>query len=116
MLDLLFLPAALAVAYAFRAVHRGEYRLHGHLMASAFTLMGLRLLLQANHSPRLHLNLWLGALGLAGATLLLGRQALAWREGRSWKAALPRLHRTAGILTLITVSLVTLAWLLRPNS
>jgi cytochrome b561 len=82
-------------------------------MTAAFTLVGLRLLLHPRDLARLQLLTWLTTLGLAGVTLLLGRLALAWREGRSTRAALPRLHRTFGTATLIGLALTTVVWLLR---
>lgn len=101
------------VALALRAVRRGEYRLHGHLMATAFTLIGLRLLLHPRDLMRPHLWLWLVTLAAAGTTVLLGRMALAWREARSTRTALPRIHRAFGATTLIGLAITTLIWLLR---
>jgi len=113
MLDLLLLPAALLVALALGGARRGEHRLHGHLMAAAVTITGLRILLYPRALPALHLGLWLVALSLAGMTLLLGRQALAWREARGSRQGLPRVHRAFGTATLIGLGFTALVWLLR---
>lgn len=113
MLDLLLLPAALLVALALGAVRRGEHRLHGHLMAAAVTITGLRILLYPRAFTTLHLGLWLVVLSLAGTTLLLGRQALAWRESRGSRQGLPRVHRAFGAATLIGLGCTALVWLLR---
>jgi hypothetical protein len=116
MLDILLLPAALLLVLALQAARRGEHRLHGHLMTAAFTLVGLRLVLHPRDLPRLHLALWMSTLGAAGLTMLLGRMALAWREGRSHLPALPRVHRAIGTTTLLGLALTTLIWLLRSRS
>lgn len=116
MLDVLLIPAALLLALALRAVRRGDYRLHGHLMTAVFTVVGLRLALHPRKLPGLHLTLWLSLLGAAGLTMLAGRQALAWREARSSHSALPRLHRSVGTTTLVGLALTTLVWLLRSRS
>ena len=116
MLDLLLIPAVLLVAFALRAVHRGEHRLHGHLMTAAFTVVALRMLLRPRAFPPFHLEVGLLVLGLAGVTMVLGRMALAWREGRSHRAHLPRIHRGSGILTLVSFGLAMLVWLLRDRS
>jgi lysylphosphatidylglycerol synthetase-like protein (DUF2156 family) len=113
MLDLILIPPVLLLALGLRAVRRGEFRVHGHLMAAAIALLGLRLTLAFPGLPRLHRGAGLAVLGLAGLTILLGRQALAWREGRSRQAALPRIHRAAGACTLIAVTLAAAAWLLQ---
>ncbi len=113
MLDFLLIPAVLLVSFALRAVHRGEHRLHGHLMAVAFTVVALRMLLWPRaYSTRL-LEGGLIVLGLAGATMVLGRMALAWREGRSHRAHIPKVHRALGILTLVTFGLAMAIWLMR---
>jgi hypothetical protein len=116
VLDILLIPAALLVLLALRAARRGDHRLHGHLMATAFTLVGLRLLLHPRDLLRLHLVMWFATLSLAGVTLLLGRLALAWREGRSAPAAIPRLHRAFGTATLIGLVFSTLVWLMRSRA
>ena len=116
MLDLLLIPAALVLVLGLRAVRRGEHRLHGHLMAAAITVTGLRVLLYPRGFAPLHPALWLTTLGLAGTTLLLGRMALAWRESRSHHSAIPRLHRAFGAATLIGLAFTTLAWLLRTRA
>lgn len=113
MLDILLIPVVLLVALALRAVRRGDYRLHGHLMMSAFTLVGLRLLLHPRDLTRQHLTLWLATLAAAGTTLLLGRMALAWREARSTRISLPRIHRAFGATTLVGLAVTTLIWMLR---
>lgn len=113
MLDLLLIPAALLPILALLAVRRGEHRLHGHLMSAALTLVGLRLLLNPLPLTQFHLTLWLAVLAAAGATLLLGRRALAWREARSTQTLYPRIHRAMGTLTLVGLTLSTLVWLLR---
>jgi len=116
MLDLLLLLAALLLALALGAVRRGEYRLHGHLMAAAITITGLRVLLYPRALTALHLGLWLVAFSLAGTTLLLGRPALAWREARGGRQGLLRLHRAFGTATLIGLGLTALVWLLRSRT
>jgi hypothetical protein len=116
VLDILLIPVVLLVALALRAVRHGEYRLHGHLMTSAFTFVGLRLILHPRDLTRHHLALWLATLAAAGTTLLLGRMALAWREARSTRTGLPRIHRTFGATTLIGLALTTLIWMLRNKS
>jgi hypothetical protein len=112
MLDLILLPAALLLALGLRSVRRGDPRHHGHLMTAAVTLVGIRLALPFPYLPRTHRSLGLGLLALAALTILLGRQALAWREGRSRRAAFPRLHRAAGAATLVALTLGAVAWLL----
>ncbi len=82
-------------------------------MTSAFTMVGLRLLLHPRNLSRLHVVLWLVTLAAAATTILLGRMALAWREARSTRSAFPRLHRAFGATTLIILTLTTLVWLLR---
>jgi hypothetical protein len=113
MLDLLLLPAAVLLALALRAVRRGDHRLHGHLMAATVTIVILRLLLHPRTLAPHHRALWLALLVAAGLTLLLGRRALAWREGRSQRAMAPRLHRSAGVLTLVLTAFTLVVWFLR---
>ncbi|HEY3400733.1 MAG TPA: hypothetical protein VGK03_08890 [Geothrix sp.] len=113
MLDLLLLPAALLLTFALRAVRRGDHRLHGHLMVATATVVALRILLHPRTLERPHLILWLLLLGSAGGTLLLGRAALAWREGRSTRSVVPRLHRAAGALTLTLAAFTLVVWFLR---
>jgi hypothetical protein len=113
VLDVLLLPALLMLALGLRAVRRGDHRLHGHLMSAAFTLVGLRVLLFPRELARLQLTTWLVTAMAAGTTVLLGRKALAWREGRSTQAFLPRLHRASGAATLMVLALTTIFWLLR---
>ncbi|WP_257308456.1 hypothetical protein [Geothrix fuzhouensis] len=113
MLDLLLIPAAILLGFALRAVRRGEYRLHGHLMMATFTVIGLRVILHPRGLGPLHLALWLAVLVAAGSTMLLGRAALAWREGRSERSGLPRVHRAAGALTLVLAVLTLATWFLR---
>ncbi|MDP1832654.1 MAG: hypothetical protein Q8K67_11395 [Geothrix sp.] len=116
MLDLLLIPAALLPALPLLAVRRGEHRLHGYLMTATLTLLGVRLLLHPRPLGRFHLALWLAALTVAGATLLMGRLALAWREARSTHSAYPRFHRALGCLTLVGLAITVLVWLLRHRS
>lgn len=113
MLDLLLIPAAILLAFALRAVRRGEHRLHGHLMAAAVTVVVLRVVLHPRALALRHILLWLALLAVAGTTILLGRAALAWREGRSFRAAISRIHRAAGKLTLVLGTIVLAAWILR---
>ncbi len=113
MLDFLLIPAALLPILALLAVRRGEHRLHGHLMTAALTLVGLRLLLNPRPLTQFHLALWLTTLAAAGATLLMGRLALAWREARSTHNVYPRIHRAMGTLTLVGLAITILIWLLR---
>lgn len=116
MLDLLLIPAAILLAFALRAVRRGDHRLHGHLMAATMTVVLLRVVLHPRTLASHHLALWLILLTAAGTTLLLGRAALAWREGRSARSAIPRVHRTAGALTLALTVLTLAVWFLRDRS
>lgn len=112
-LDLLLCLPVLSGALALRAVRRGEQRQHGHLMAATVVLVGLIIGLQPADVPDLTLMAGWGWLALAASTMLLGRWALAWREGRTrWRHG-PRLHRTAGLLTLISLALLIVLWLLR---
>ena len=113
MLDLLLIPAVLLALFALRAVRRGDHRVHGHLMTAAFTLGGLRMVLRPRAAPDGQVAVSLGLLALAGTTVLLGRRALAWREGRSATATAPRHHRASGTITLAAAALVLAAWLLR---
>ena len=113
MLDLLLLPALLLVALALRAVRRGSHRLHGHLMTAALTVVGLRLILHPRTIQAGRLTAWAVVLTCAALTLFLGRRALAWREARSQQGHLPRLHRAAGLVTLVGLTLSTVYWLLR---
>ena len=112
MLDLILLPAVLSLALGLGAARRGEFRTHGHLMVAAIALVGIRLALPFPYLPRTHRSLGIGLLALAALTILLGRQALAWREGRSRRAAFPRIHRAAGAATLTALTLGAVAWLL----
>ena len=82
-------------------------------MTAAFTLVGLRLLLHPRNLSWLHVALWLVTLAAAATTMLLGRMALAWREARSTRSTIPRLHRALGATTLVILTLTTLVWLLR---
>lgn len=116
MLDLLLIPAALLLAFALRAVRQGEHRLHGHLMAATVTMVLLRVLLHPRTLSAHHLTLWVALLGAAGGTLLLGRAALAWREGRSHRAGIPRLHRAAGTFTLLLTAFTLAVWFMRDRS
>jgi hypothetical protein len=113
MLDLLFIPAAVLLACALRAVRRGDYRLHGYLMVATVTVVILRLLLHPRALATHDFALWAALLAMAGTTLLLGRAALAWREGRSDRSAIPRLHRAAGALTLVLTTVTLVMWFLR---
>ncbi len=113
MLDLLLIPAALLVFLALRAVRRGEHRQHGYYMTAAFTLVGLRLLLHPRDLTRFHFIIWFLTLAASAVTMPLGRAALAWREGRSTRATIPRLHRAFGTATLIGLIFTTLVWLVR---
>jgi hypothetical protein len=113
MLDLLFIPAAVLLACALRAVRQGDHRLHGYLMVATVTVVILRVLLHPRTLSPHHFALWMALLVLAGTTLLLGRAALAWREGRSNRSALPRIHRAAGALTLVMTTFILVVWFLR---
>lgn len=113
MLDVLLIPALLMLAFGLRAVWQGDHRLHGHLMSAAFTLVGLRVLLFPRALAPLQLTAWLVTAMAAGTTVLLGRKALAWREGRSTLTFLPRVHRASGAATLAVLAVTTLIWLLR---
>lgn len=116
MLDLLLIPAAILLAFALRAVHQGDHRLHGHLMAATVTVVLLRVILHPRTLAAHHFALWLALLVAAGTTLLLGRAALAWREGRSTRTAIPRIHRAAGALTLVLTAFTLVVWFLRDRS
>ena len=113
MLDLILIPAALLLVLGLRSARRGDFRHHGHLMSAGVTLVGIRLALPFTYLPRTHQSLGLAVLALAAGTILLGRRALAWREGRSRQAGFPRIHRAAGAFTLIVLAFSVLAWLLR---
>ena len=108
-------PAVLMLALALRAARRGEHRLHGHLMSAALTLVGLRVLLFPRELTRFQLSIWVASAMVAGATVLLGRKALAWREGRGTQAILPRIHRAFGAATLAVLTITTIIWLLRDH-
>ena len=116
MLDLLLLPAALMLALGLHAVRRGEPRRHAHLMAAALALVAVRASLAFRSLPGVERSAAVGLLVCGGFTMALGRKALAWREGRSRRAALPRFHRAAGALTLILLALAAVAWMLRRAS
>ncbi|HEX7553609.1 MAG TPA: hypothetical protein VF378_08645 [Geothrix sp.] len=116
MLDLLFIPVVVLLAFALRAVRRGDYRLHGYLMVATVTVVILRLLLHPRTLAAHHFALWSALMVLAGTTLLLGRAALAWREGRSDHSTIPRIHRTAGALTLALTAATLVVWFLRNRS
>ena len=113
MLDLLFIPAAVLLACALLAVRRGDHRLHGYLMVATVTVVVLRMVLHPRTLETHHFALWSALLVVAGTTLLLGRAALAWREGRSDRSAIPRIHRTAGTLTLLLTAATLVVWFLR---
>ena len=113
MLDLLLIPAVLLLALALRAVRRGEHRLHGHLMAAGFTVAAIRMALHPRTLSLVHLRTALALAALVGATVLLGRRALAWREGASRRPGAPRLHRGAGATTLMLSFLALVLWLFR---
>lgn len=111
--DLLLLLPVLSGLLALRAVRRGEQRRHGHLMAVAVTLVALIALLHPADVPAHTPTAGWSWLALAASTMLLGRWALAWREGRSrWRHA-PQLHRAAGMTTLLSFALLLVLWLLR---
>ena len=82
-------------------------------MSAALTLVGLRVLLFPRVLTRFQLSIWVVSAMVAGATVLLGRKALAWREGRSTQAILPRIHRAFGAATLAVLTITTIIWLLR---
>lgn len=113
MLDLLLIPAAALLVSALRAVHRGDHRLHGHLMAAAVVTAAMRIVLHPQALPLRHRLLGTALLGVAGLTLLLGRLALAWREGRSLQPRVARIHRAVAAFTLALSALAGMAWLLR---
>lgn len=73
----------------------------------------LRLALRSQELIRLQRIVAFTLLVLLGCTLVLGRSALAWREGRSRHAGVPRFHRAAGTLSLVGLALAVTAWLLR---
>lgn len=84
-------------------------------MSAAFTLVGLRILLFPRDLTRFQLTLWLATAMAAGTTVLLGRKALAWREGRSTRAFVSRIHRACGAATLTALAITTIIWLLRTH-
>ena len=110
MFDLLLVPAAWLLLLGLRAVRRGDPRPHSHRMAAGILLVGLRLALPMPFPAR---ALGWGVFTLGAITLLVGRHALAWREGRNHRSGLPRLHRALGTLTLLALALAAVAWLLR---
>jgi len=113
VLDLLLLPAALLLTLGLRAARRGEPRRHAHLMAAAFALVALRVVLALPGLSALERGAGVGLLACGAGTMALGRTALAWREGRSRQAAFPRFHRAAGAATLILLAFAATAWLMR---
>jgi len=113
MLDLLLIPAFALLALALRAVRRGSHRLHGHLMMSAFTVLVLRMLLRPLALRPQPFAILVGLLSLAALTMALGRLALDWREGRSQRQRVPKIHRAFGLLTLGLSCVSAVAWLLR---
>jgi hypothetical protein len=113
MLDLLFIPAAVLLACALRAVRHGDHRLHGYFMVATVTVVILRLLLHPRALELHQFALWVALLVMAGVTMLLGRAALAWREGRSNRSYIPRIHRAAGALTLVMTAVTLVVWFLR---
>ena len=116
MLDLLLIPAAFLLVLALRAARQGDHRLHGYLMVATVTVVLLRVILHPRTLAEHHLVLWSALLLAAGTTLLLGRAALAWREGRSTRSAIPWIHRTAGTLTLVLTALTLVVWFLRTRT
>ena len=116
MLDVLLIPAVLLVALALRAARQGAHRTHGYLMTAAFTTVALRMLLRPRAFPSGYLEVVVGVLGLAGGAMILGRGALAWREGRSRNPQVPRFHRALGSLTLVSFALALVFWLLRDRA
>lgn len=113
MPDLLLLPIVPLAILALRAVRRGEYRLHGHLMLAAWACFAARSAWAFPSLPTLPRRALVLLLGLALATLALGRLSLAWREGDTRLPRLPRFHRAAGSTTLIVLALVLAGWFLR---
>ena len=116
MRDLLLIPVLPLAILALRAMRRGDYRLHGHLMLATWACILLRsawAFPTLAAPPRRVLAM---LLGLALATLGLGRLALAWREGDTRLARAPRFHRAMGTVTLIGLALVLAAWCLHSNS
>jgi hypothetical protein len=57
---------------------------------------------------------WIGSAMflLFGATAMLGRGSLAWREGHRGFARLPRFHRALGALSLLGIASTLVAWLM----
>jgi hypothetical protein len=82
-------------------------------MVATVTVVILRLLLHPRTLATQHFALWAALLAMAGTTMLLGRAALAWREGRSSRSYIPRLHRAAGALTLVMTAVTLVVWFLR---
>jgi hypothetical protein len=82
-------------------------------MAAALTVVALRLVLHPRTILPAHMGAWGAVLACGGLSLLLGRRALAWREARSQQSHLPRLHRAAGLTTLVGLALTMGYWLLR---
>jgi uncharacterized membrane protein YozB (DUF420 family) len=113
MLDLLLIPAFALLALALRAVRRGDHRTHGHLMVSAFTVVVIRMLLRPLALQPKPFAILVAVLSLAGITMVLGRLALGWREGRNQRQHLPKAHRGFGLLTLAFSCASAVAWLLR---
>lgn len=113
MSDLLLILPATLLGLALQAVHRGDYRRHAHFMIAAVACIALGLCLAYPGLPAPVRPLAMALLGLLGVTALLGRGALAWREGHPRFARVPRLHRGMGALSLVGLALGLGAWLLR---
>jgi hypothetical protein len=112
VLDLLLVPAAFLPFLALRAVHRGAYRQHGHLMVAALSCLFLHGALSWPQLPQSWRQTGVAMFLLFGATVLLGRGSLAWREGHMGFAKFPRLHRALGVMSLLGIAFALMAWLM----
>ena len=85
-------------------------------MTAALTMVVIRLILHPRTMQLRHLGAWGAILVCATFTSFLGRRALAWREARSQQGHLSRIHRAAGLITLVGLALTMGYWLLRARS
>ena len=80
-------------------------------MTAALTMVVIRLILHPRTMQLRHLGAWGAILVCATFTSFLG-----WRETRSQQGHLSRIHRAAGLITLVGLALTMGYWLLRARS
>lgn len=112
MSDLLLILLTVLLGLALHAAHRGDHRRHGHIMITVIGCFTLGCYLAYPELPAPVRPLAMALLILLGVTALLGRGALAWREGHLRFARVPRLHRALGAISLISLAIGLGAWLL----